>query len=84
MTTEEPGLDLDSGFERSGMTYDELWIRQVALGGSAGRFEVEAYVIGLLVVDPYQHDLIAHALNEFFMEHGQGPAVRYVHSASTE
>ena len=61
MTSKEPGLDLREGMSHSGMRYDELWLEQVALGGSAGRLEVEAYVLGLLDADAYQHDLLAQA-----------------------
>jgi hypothetical protein len=81
---EEPGLNLAEGFTRSGMPYEELWLRQVALGGSAGRLEVEAYVLGLLSADPYQHDLLAQALNECFLERDEDHPVRYSDSATAE
>ena len=77
-------LSLQEGMSRSGMPYEELWLRQVALGGSAGRLEVEAYVLGLLVADPYQHDLLAQALNECFLERGEDHPVRYSDRASAE
>jgi hypothetical protein len=77
-------MDLQQGMSRSGMHYDELWLEQVALGGSAGRLEVEAYVLGLLTADPYQHDLLAQALNERFLEHDQDHPVEYWIAAATE
>lgn len=84
MTGDRPGLDLRQGFERSGMTYEELWLRQIELGGSIGRLELEAYLLGLLVADPYQHNVLAHALNEYFLERGAGRPVRYADPATAE
>ena len=83
MTDDRPGLDLQQGLEQSGMTYDELWIRQLELGGSAGRLEIEAYMMGLLGIDTYQHDLLAQALNECFLERGGDHPVRYADEAKT-
>jgi hypothetical protein len=71
------GLSLRDGMDLSGMTYDELWIRQVSVGGTAGEVEVEAYVLGLLDSDDFQHDLLAQALNEYFLERGQDHPVGY-------
>ncbi|HEX8303605.1 MAG TPA: hypothetical protein VF612_01895 [Jatrophihabitans sp.] len=71
------GLSLQDGLELSGMSIDELWIRQVSVGGSADSIETEAYLLGLLVVDRYQHDLLAHALNEHFLDLGQDYPVGY-------
>ena len=36
-------------------------LRQLSVGGDAGRLEVEAYVLGLLAADTFQHDLLAQA-----------------------
>jgi hypothetical protein len=82
--TDGPGLDLQAGLSRCGMPYEELWLRQVALGGSAGRLEVEAYMLGLLAPDPYQHNVLAQALNEHFLERGQDHPVRYWDPATAD
>jgi hypothetical protein len=84
MTSDDPGLSLQNGMARSGMRFEELWLGQLALGGEAGRLEVEAYVLGLLAVDAYQHDLLAQALNECFLDRGEDHPVGYWSSASTE
>ena len=84
MTSGSGQLNLQEGMSRSGMPYEELWLRQVALGGSAGRLEVEAYVLGLLVAEAYQHDLLAQALNECFLERGEDHPVGYWHPAAAE
>lgn len=71
------GLSLADGMTRSGMGFDELWLRQLGLGGDAGPLEVEAYVLGLLELDGYHHDLLAQALNECFLERGEDHPVAY-------
>jgi hypothetical protein len=50
------------------MSPAELWIRYYAVGGDAAELEVEAYALDLLVPDDYQHNLIAQALNEHFLD----------------
>jgi hypothetical protein len=84
VTSEEPGLSLQEGMSRMGMTFSELWLRQLELGGSAGAVEVEAYVLGLLVTDHYQHDLLAQALNESCLERGGDHPVAYWGSNAIE
>jgi hypothetical protein len=68
---------LEAGLLRSGLTYQELWWRQVAVGGDASPLELEAYLLGLLRLDPHQHDLIAQALNEHFLDLGQDHPIPY-------
>jgi hypothetical protein len=68
---------LETGLIRSGLTYQELWWRQVAVGGDASPLELEAYLLGLLTLDPHQHDLIAQALNEHFLDLGQDHPMPY-------
>ncbi|MFE2123540.1 hypothetical protein ACFW9U_23135 [Rhodococcus aetherivorans] len=48
----------------AGLEVEELWLRYFALGGEAGRVEIEAYLNGLLPLPALQHDLLAHAINE--------------------
>lgn len=70
-------LSLTDGLVESGMDYQELWLRQLEVGGDAGRLEVEAYLLGLLTADPHQHDLLAQAINEHFIERGGDHPVAY-------
>jgi hypothetical protein len=53
-----------AAFDATGLAVDELWMRYFALGGEAGMVEVEAYVSGLMLMSPLQHDILAHAINE--------------------
>ena len=75
--TDSDRLDLQAGMRRSGMDYPELWLRYVAVSGDAGELELEAYVLGLLTADAYQYNVIAQALNEYFIERGEDHPVGY-------
>lgn len=70
-------LNLFDGLRRSGMTPGELWLSYYSVGGDAGELEVEAYALGLLEPDAYQHNLIAQAINERFLDNGQDHPVSY-------
>lgn len=83
MTSTEPGMSLQDGMRLSGMSYPELWLRHISVSGTVGELELEAYVLGLLVPDNFQHNLIAQALNEYFLEVGQDHPVAYRDAAST-
>jgi hypothetical protein len=74
---EASGLSLGAGLALSGLTFNELWLRQLAIGGSLAEVELEAGVLGLLRLDAYQHDLIAQAINEHFIDNDGGHRVAY-------
>jgi hypothetical protein len=61
-----------------------LWRSYYAMGGNAAEVEVEAYALGLLIPDSYEHNLIAQALNEYFIDCGLDHLVRYHDSNPTE
>ena len=62
----------------AGLSVGELWLRYFGLGGMSTRFELEAHLFGALVASDHDHDLIAHALNERFVELGGDRPVPYV------
>jgi hypothetical protein len=84
VTSTESGMSLQDGMRLSGMSFWELWLRQIAVSGTIGELELEAYVLGLLVPDNYQHNLIAQAINEYFIELGQDHPVGYRDTATAE
>ena len=84
MTSAPSGISLQAGLQLSGMTFPELWLRYIAVSGTIGELELEAYVLGLLVLDDYQHNLIAQALNEHFLEQGQDHPVAYRNTATID
>lgn len=77
MSADPDGLSLEAGMSATEMDYQDLWLRYVGVSGAAGPLEVEAYVLGLLVPNPYEHDLIAQAVNEWFIDRGQNHPVGY-------
>lgn len=77
MSDQHADLSLFDGLQRSGMSPAELWIRYYSVGGDAAELEVEAYALGLLSPDDYQHNLIAQALNEYFLDRHEDHPVRY-------
>lgn len=56
--------DVNAARVRAQLSVDELWIYYFSLTGDAGPLEVEAYLNGLMPLDPYQHDVLACAINE--------------------
>ncbi|MDT5077531.1 MAG: hypothetical protein QOJ80_2168 [Mycobacterium sp.] len=51
-------------FDASHLTVGELWLRYFALGGEASVLEVDAYLNGAMALPTFQHDMLAHAINE--------------------
>lgn len=54
----------DTGRRRAGLTIAQLWVRYAALGGVVDRVEIDAFLSGMLTLDPLQQDVLAHAVNE--------------------
>ena len=55
----------------------ELWLRYFELGGMRTGADLEAYLLGILQPSIHDHDVIAHALNERFVEMGGNHPVPY-------
>lgn len=71
-------LDVLDAYRRlAGLSRGELWMRYFALGGMSSSFEVEAFLNRALVPTPHDHDVLAHALNERFVEMGGNHPVPY-------
>ncbi len=76
VTEEEP--DQFDKFRRdAGLTRGELWLRYFELGGMSSAFQMEAFLYGALTPSPHDHNVIAHALNERFVELGGNHPVPY-------
>jgi hypothetical protein len=75
-----PRHDMLDKFRRDAeLTQEELWLRYFELGGMSSALQLEAFLFGALNPSPYDHDVIAHALNERFVELGGNHPVPYVH-----
>lgn len=75
----EEALDL---MERArldaGLSQEELWMRYFELGGMSTALEVDAFLHCALIPTVHDHDLLAHALNEWFVELGGNHPVAYL------
>jgi 8-oxo-dGTP pyrophosphatase MutT (NUDIX family) len=54
--------------EESGIPLDEVWLRYFSFTGTAGEYEVDAYLNGSLELPEHERDLLAHAVNELINE----------------
>ena len=68
---------LDAFRQEAGLSHGELWLRYFELGGMSTGFELEAFLFGVLSPSDHDHDVIAHALNERFVELGGNHPVSY-------
>jgi hypothetical protein len=67
---------LEQARRDAGLSHDELCYFE--LGGMSTALEVDAYLHGALVPTIHDHDLLAHALNERFVELGGNHPVPYL------
>ena len=74
---EHPANVLDLYRQVAELSFDELWMRYFALGGMSTALEMEAILFGALQPSAHDHDVIAHALNERFVELGGNHPVAY-------
>ena len=68
---------LDVFRQEADLSRGELWLRYFELGGMSTAFQVEAFLYGALRPTPHDHDVLAHALNERFVELGGNHPVPY-------
>ena len=77
MTNSSAGFSLSDGWDLSGLPLTQLWLCYLALGGTASPARVQAYARGLVPPDSYQHNLIAQAINDYFIDQGGDHPVSY-------
>ena len=74
----EQGSDpLEQFRQDADLTRSELWLRYFELGGMSTALQLEAILYGALLASPHDYDVIAHALNERFVELGGNHPVPY-------
>jgi hypothetical protein len=71
-------LTLLEGLELSGLSWHDLWLLYVGLGGVATLDRLADEVLGVVAVDPMKHNYIAHALNECLFGRGHEHPVAYL------
>jgi hypothetical protein len=68
---------LDQGRQDAGLSHGELWLRYFELGGMSTALQLEAFLYGVLRPTDHDYDVVAHALNERFVELGGNHPVAY-------
>jgi hypothetical protein len=77
---EQPADVLDQYRRAAGLSHGDLWLRYFELGGMSNAMELEAFLYGALQPSPHDREVIAHALNERFVELGGNHPVPYSES----
>jgi hypothetical protein len=62
----------------AGLSHGDLWLRYFELGGMSSALELEAILYGALRPSAHNREVIAHALNERFVELGGNHPVPYL------
>ena len=75
--TEHALDELDTFRQEAGLSLGELWLRYFELGGMSTGLQLEAFLYGVLLPSTHDHDVIAHAINERFVELGRNHPVAY-------
>ena len=79
---EFPNDSLDTFRQDAELSRGDLWLRYFELGGMSTAFQVEAFLHGALEPSDHDHDVLAHALNERFVELGGNHPVPYTKDGS--
>jgi len=74
---ESTDLVLDRYRQRAGLSHGDLFLRYFELGGMSTALQLEAILYGALDPSPHDGEVIAHALNERFVELGGNHPVPY-------
>jgi hypothetical protein len=69
---------LDEARQRLGLSVRDLWIRYFAIGGGVDQMEFEGFLHGMIKIDRFQYNVLAHAINEAFMDAGSTERVPYI------
>ena len=68
---------LDRARQEAMLSVSALWLRYFELGGMGPALELEAYLYGALRPTAHEYDVLAHTLNERFVELGGNHPVPY-------
>ncbi len=74
---DHPADLLDRHRRDAKLSHRELWFRYFELGGMSSALELQAILYGALRPSHHDHDVIAQALNERFVELGGNHPVPY-------
>jgi hypothetical protein len=72
-------LSLADGLRQLGLSETELWNRYLALGGNNTLDQLREHVHSSNCPDPHDHNVIAQALNDAYLDRGHDHPVAYRH-----
>ncbi len=72
-------LSLSDGLRLSGLSDQDLWNRYLVLGGNSEMADMRRHVDSGDCPSQHDHNIIALALNESFLERGHDHPVAYAH-----
>lgn len=75
----DTGFSLVDGMDLAGLDYPALWFRYLALGGNGTAAALREHVLSDDCPSAAEHNLIAQAINEVFLERGENHPVAYQH-----
>jgi hypothetical protein len=84
MTSDERYQKMDAARVHAELTVQDLWLRYVALGGSGDAFDLDGYLQGLVLLETFEQDVLAQALNEELRDRCQAHRVPLSASAAVE
>jgi hypothetical protein len=74
----DAGLSIAEGFAGLGLHPAQVWTEYLVLGGVADRREVEDALLGHRHLGEREHNRLAAALNEHYVDAGQDHPVAYL------
>ena len=75
--TEHYNVSLADGMRQTRLTYTQLWIGYVALGGSGTLTDLQQHIECGPCPDDHDHNVIAQALNDAYVDLGYDHPVAY-------
>jgi hypothetical protein len=75
--TPTPAELLEAARRQTGLSVQQLWLDQALLGGETSAEEVGSFLSGATTPNAHQYDLLAHALNEVFVDRGLNHPIPY-------
>ena len=75
---DQSSTTLDAYRQDARLSHGDLFMRYFELGGMSSPFDLEAVLYGALEPTAHEREIIAHALNERFVELGGNHPVPYI------
>jgi hypothetical protein len=72
------GRELDARCRELDLTHHDLWLAYFALGGNATFDQIGSYLHGRATLPAREHNMLALALNEMFLDRGANHPVPYL------